>query len=77
MKVKDRPSRIRSNKLGSRKQRLATLLADLAPAIVATLIVLYALVALISAEPYPDNSSAPAPGTPSPISKSEFQKSRR
>ncbi len=48
------------------------MLADLAPAIVATLIVLYALVALISAEPYPDNSRATALGTPSPIAKSEF-----
>jgi hypothetical protein len=59
MRIKRQQSRIRSNKLGSRRQTVAAFITDIAPAIVATLIVLYSLFALYSGEINRDNTSTP------------------
>ena len=51
--------RVQSIKLGSRKHNVAALIVDIAPAIVATGLVVYALVALLSVELKSGDMSAP------------------
>ena len=51
--------RVQPIKLGSRKHNVAALIVDIAPAIVATGLVVYALVALLSVELKSDDMSAP------------------
>lgn len=52
-------SQVQPNKFPSRKHDVTAFLADIAPAIVATVLILYALVALVSVSIAPDNGSAP------------------
>ncbi len=60
MKGKHQQSRAQAGKFGVRKHNAAAFMSDIAPALVATLLVLYALVSMLSVEITPDSTSAPA-----------------
>ena len=59
MKGKRQRSRAQPDNLGARKQNVPAFISDIAPAIVMTLLILYALVALLSVDLAPDNTSTP------------------
>ena len=59
MRGKGQQSRAHVNKFGAHKQNWAAFVRDIVPSIVATLLVLYALVALLSAELSSDKKSTP------------------